>query len=281
MRLQPTPPRSSRGSDPWDQREPARAAREPRVPLRVAAGELPSVRGTTGLDVGPEPVASPPAARRRIRVVIVEDHALVREGTAQLLEAHADLQVVGACASAEEGSDLVARVAPDVVLVDVNLPGASGLTLATHLARHQPSARVLVVSAYDDHAYVTEALEIGVGGYLLKTASGRELVEAVRLVAAGVFVLDGAVTARLSRRHGGTRGRRDPEGLTPREAEVFALVAQGRSNKQIAAELSLGLRTVESHVSSLLSKLGAASRTEAVATALRGAHHSDGTSSGS
>jgi DNA-binding NarL/FixJ family response regulator len=207
-----------------------------------------------------------------VRIVIVEDHALVREGTAQLLESTPDLQVVGQCGTAEEGAELVARLAPDVALVDVNLPGASGLELASELARRQPSTRVLVVSAYDDHAYVAEALEIGVGGYLLKTASGRELVEAVRLVAAGVFVLDGAVSSRLGRmRRGGGSTRFDPRALTPREAEVLSLITQGRSNKQIAAELSLGLRTVESHVSSLLSKLGATSRTEAVAYALRGA----------
>jgi DNA-binding NarL/FixJ family response regulator len=211
-------------------------------------------------------------ARSQVRIVIVEDHALVREGTVQLLEATPDLHVVGECGTAEEGADLVERLAPDVALVDVNLPGASGLELASELARRQPSTRVLVVSAYDDHAYVAEALEIGVGGYLLKTASGRELVDAVRLVAAGVFVLDGAVSSRLGRmRHGTAPGRFDPRALTPREAEVLALVTQGRSNKQIAAELSLGLRTVESHVSSLLAKLGATSRTEAVAYALRGA----------
>jgi DNA-binding NarL/FixJ family response regulator len=207
--------------------------------------------------------------------VIVEDHALVREGTAQLLEAHADLQVAGACATAEEGLELVSRLIPDVALVDVSLPGASGLALAREITRRQQPTRVLVVSAYDDHAYVTEALEIGVGGYLLKTASARELVEAVRLVAEGVFVLDGALATRLSRRHDHAPARRGPEVLTAREAEVFALVAQGRSNKQIAAELSLGLRTVESHVSSLLAKLGATSRTEAVANTLRAARHDD------
>jgi DNA-binding NarL/FixJ family response regulator len=225
------------------------------------------VRGSTE----PAGIRAGPTGRRATRIVIVEDHALVREGTAQLLEATPDLRVVGQCGTAEEGAELVERLVPDVALVDVNLPGASGLELAGELARRQPSTRVLVVSAYDDQAYVAEALEIGVGGYLLKTASGRELVEAVRLVAAGVFVLDGAVSSRLGRiRRGTAPGRFDPRALTPREAEVLSLVTQGRSNKQIAAELSLGLRTVESHVSSLLAKLGATSRTEAVAHALRG-----------
>ncbi len=217
---------------------------------------------------------------KEVRIVIVEDHALVREGTAELLEATPDLHVVGDCGTAEEGAELVERLAPDVVLVDVNLPGASGLALARDLARRSPTTQTLVVSAYDDHAYVVEALEIGVGGYLLKTASGRELIEAVRLVAAGVFVLDGAVSSRLSRRRREGSGRRGSDALTPRESEVLALITQGRSNKQIAAELSLGVRTVESHVSTLLAKLGAASRTEAVAHALRGENyprsHEDG-----
>lgn len=176
------------------------------------------------------------------------------------------MEVVGACGTAEEGATLAAELLPDVVMVDVNLPGASGLALARQLTERQQPVAVLVVSAYDDHAYVAEALDIGIGGYLLKTASGRELLEAVRLVAAGVFVLDGAVSSRLSRHR---PSQPVPGALTRRESEVLALVTEGRSNKQIAAELSLGLRTVESHVSNLLAKLGASSRTEAVARALR------------
>ena len=205
-----------------------------------------------------------------MRIVIVEDHALVREGTAQLLEAAPDLHVVGTAGSAEDGAELIDRLSPDVALVDVNLPRSSGLELARDLARRHAATRVLIVSAFDDHAYVTEALDIGVGGYLLKTASGQELVDAVRLVSAGVFVLDGAVSSRLGRRwQGATSGRHEAHSLTPREADVLALLSRGRSNKEIAAELSLGLRTVETHVSSLLAKLGAPSRTGAVAYALR------------
>lgn len=208
--------------------------------------------------------------RPPVGIVIVEDHALVREGTAQLLEAVPDLHVVGTAESAEEGVELIDRLSPDVALVDVNLPRMSGLELARELARRHAATRVLIVSAFDDHAYVTEALEIGVGGYLLKTASGQELVDAVRLVSAGVFVLDGAVSSRLSRRwQGAVSGRHEVGSLTSREVEVLTLLSRGCSNKQIAAELSLGLRTVETHVSSLLTKLGAASRTGAVANALR------------
>lgn len=210
--------------------------------------------------------------------MIVDDHALVREGTVQLLESEPDLDVVGQAATAEEGIELIGRLAPDVALVDVNLPGASGLELARQVVNDDSTTHVVVVSAYDDHAYVTEALDIGVDGYLLKTASAQELIDAVRLVANGAFVLDGALSTRLRRRR-----QNDPadhtsrEALTPREADVLELLAQGRSNKEIAAELALGLRTVETHVSGVLGKLGAASRTQAVAFALQ---HSLVTSNG-
>ena len=204
-----------------------------------------------------------------IRVAIVDDHALVREGTLQLLEQDPGIAVVGQAGTYEEGLDLIDKTHPDVVIVDINLPGASGLELARDNAVRHPETRVLVVSAYDDYAYVTEALEIGVGGYLLKTASGKELVDAVCAVADGVFVLDRAVSGRLARRW--RTGPAEARDLTPRETDVLRLLARGLSNKQVAAELSLGVRTVEGYVSNVFSKLGVASRTEAVLFAL--SHH--------
>jgi DNA-binding NarL/FixJ family response regulator len=205
--------------------------------------------------------ATPP-----VRVVIVDDHALVREGTIQLLQQAPDLEVVGQAGSGEEAMIVLELRRPDVALVDVNLPGMSGLELARLAAASLPKIRILVLSAYDDYAYVTEALEIGVSGYLLKTVSARELVDAVRAVADGVFVLDRAVSDRLTRRK-----RNDSVNvgaLTRRETDVLELLARGRSNKQMANELGLSLRTVEGHVSNVLAKLGVQSRTEAVAYAL-------------
>jgi DNA-binding NarL/FixJ family response regulator len=201
-----------------------------------------------------------------VRVVIVDDHALVREGTIQLLQQAPDLEVVGQAGSGEEAMAVLESLRPDVALVDVNLPGMSGLELARLAAASLPTMRILVLSAYDDYAYVTEALEIGVSGYLLKTVSARELVDAVRAVADGVFVLDKAVSDRLTRRR-----RNDSVNvgaLTRRETDVLELLARGRSNKQMANELGLSLRTVEGHVSNVLAKLGVQSRTEAVAHAL-------------
>ena len=205
-------------------------------------------------------------ARAPIRVVIVDDHTLLREGTIQLLEQQAEVEVVGQAGSGEEGLEVLGRLRPDVTLVDVHLPGMSGLALARAAAASLPGVRVLMVSAYDDYAYLTEALEIGVGGYLLKTATARELVDAVRAVADGVFVLDQALSRRLTRRR--PSGPLAAGALTRRETEVLGVLARGRSNQQIAAELGLGQRTVEGHVSSVLGKLGVASRAEAVAYAL-------------
>ena len=169
--------------------------------------------------------------------------------------------------SGEEALEAVAALSPDVALVDVNLPSMSGLELSRALLAQYPATKVLILSAYDDYAYVAEALEVGVAGYLLKTATAKELVDAVRAVHDGVFVLDRQVSQRLVR-------RRDTAptavgGLTPRETSVLQLLAQGRSNKQIATEMALGTRTVEGYVSNILAKLGVASRTEAVAHAIR------------
>lgn len=210
-----------------------------------------------------------------IRIVIVDDHALVREGSVQLLEAEPDLEVVGVAGTGEKGLELLERLVPDLALVDVSLPGISGVEVAREVADRRLPVRVLMLTAYDDYAYVTAALDAGVGGYLLKTASARELVEAIRVVAGGAFVVDGAVSSRLGRRRPETETGTAPPGpaalgaLTPRERDVLGLLTVGSSNKEIAARLSLGVRTVESYVSSILMKIGATSRTQAVAYALR------------
>ena len=226
---------------------------------------------TTGDDRTPSSASTPfdvadRSASTPVQVFIVDDHALVREGTIQLLQSAPDLEVVGQEGSGEEAVSALETLRPDVALVDVNLPGISGLELARRTSISHPDMRVLIVSAYDEYAFVAEAIEIGVGGYLLKTASTKELVDAVRAVADGVFVLDRDVSSRLTRRS--RNGTETSKLLTPRETDVLELLAQGRSNKQIANELGLGLRTVEGHVSSVLSKLGVQSRTEAVAFAL-------------
>ena len=213
-------------------------------------------------------LATPPdrAALRPIRILIVDDHALVREGTRQLLQQEPGIEVVGTAGSAEEALPMLRDLEPDVALVDINLPAMSGLELARDIVSSRPDVRVLILSAYDEYAYIAEALEIGVGGYLLKTASAKELVDAVRAVSDGVLVLDRQVSKRLVRHR--QSGPETIGTLTPRETDVLVLLAQGKSNKQIAAQLELGIRTVEGYVSNVLNKLGVTSRTEAVAHAL-------------
>ena len=188
----------------------------------------------------------------------------------ELLEQVSDFEVVGQAGTGEEALALLEALEPDVALVDVNLPGMSRLQLAEEVALRHLGCRILMISAYADYAYVTQALEAGSGGYLLKTASGRELVDALRAVADGIVVLDSGLSARLGRgsRRRGAPTRTVANGLTNREDDVLALLALGCSNKEIAARLALGVRTIESHVSSILGKLGVASRTEAVAQAL-------------
>jgi DNA-binding NarL/FixJ family response regulator len=208
-----------------------------------------------------------------VKIVIVEDHALVREGTAELLQRDPGLRVLGQAGSAEEALELLSDLRPDIALVDVELPGMNGIALARTVADRGLPTRVLILSAYDDYAYVIGALEAGVAGYLLKTSSAQELAAAVRTAAGGALVLDEVISRRLTRRWRSGPGRTSPS-LTARETEVLRLIAQGLPNKQIASQLGLGLRTVESHVSSLLAKLGVSSRTEAALYAVshQGAH---------
>jgi DNA-binding NarL/FixJ family response regulator len=226
--------------------------------------------GSAGPEPGFDPGLSPAsraaeaaeAARRPVRIVVVEDHVLVREGTAELLERDPGLTVVGQAGTAEEALSLVGDLRPDVALVDVELPGMNGIAFAQAVAGQVPGIRVLILSAYDDYAYVIGALEAGVAGYLLKTSGARELCDAVRTAAGGALVLDEAISRRLTRRWRSGPGSASPA-LTARETEVLRLIARGLPNKQIASQLGLGLRTVESHVSSVLGKLGLTSRTEA------------------
>jgi DNA-binding NarL/FixJ family response regulator len=213
----------------------------------------------------------PAAGSRPVTVVVVEDHAIVREGTAELLERDPGLSVVGQAGSGEEALELLGDLGPDIALVDVELPGMNGIALARAVSERALRTRVLILSAYDDYAYVIGALEAGVTGFLLKTSSARELADAVRTAAGGALVLDESLSRRLTRRWRSGPGVASAA-LTARETDVLRLIARGLPNKQIASQLGLGLRTVESHVSSLLGKLGVSSRTEA---ALYAASHRD------
>ncbi len=201
-----------------------------------------------------------------ITVVIAEDHALVREGTRDIIEREPDLQVVGEAAAGDEAVGLVARLRPTVAILDVRMPKLNGIEAATRIMTDTPDTRVLIVSAHSEEGYVKEALAAGVSGYLLKTAPGRELVEAIRAVASGSTVLAATLSRRLVTAQ--SAPRRATDQLSGREFAVLRLIARGRPNKEIARELGISLRTVEGHVHAIFSKLRVNSRTEAVVCAV-------------
>ena len=201
-----------------------------------------------------------------IRVVVVDDHALHRDGTRQILEAHPDLQVVGDADSGEVALALVNQLRPDVVLMDIRLPGINGIEATRRLTRDHPEVRVIMVSAYDEDEYVRGALEAGAAGYLRKTAPGRELVQTVRSVASGASVLASGLAARL------LVPSRQPEpgatDLTERELAVLRLLMAGLHNREVASQLGISPRTVDRHCDNIYAKLGVSSRTEAVVRAI-------------
>ena len=200
-----------------------------------------------------------------IRVLVVDDHALHRDGTRQILEAHTDLEVVGDANSGEIALALVNQLRPDVVLMDIRLPGMNGIEVTRRLTRDHPGVHVLMVSAYDEDEYVRGALEAGAAGYLSKTAPGKELVQAVRAVAGGTSVLQSGLTARLLAAPGGPEQAGD---LTERELSVLSLLAEGLHNREVAARLGISSRTVDRHCDNIYAKLGVGSRTEAVVRAI-------------
>lgn len=192
-----------------------------------------------------------------IRVLVVDDHPLFRDGLTGLLDTVADIEVVGAVGDGESAVRLCAQVAADVVLMDLNLPGLPGLEAIRRIVARGPSPAVLVLTMVDDDETVTAALRVGARGYLLKGAVQEEVLAAVRTIAGGGVVLGAGAAQRV------LSGDRRTGDLTPRESEVLALVADGRSNTEIAHLLGLSLKTVQNHVSHVLAKLQVKDRTQA------------------
>jgi DNA-binding NarL/FixJ family response regulator len=195
----------------------------------------------------------------RVRIVVADDHALVREGIRRVLEEDPGFEVVAEAADGEETLALVAATAPDVVVLDISMPRLSGLDVTRRLRDEHPKVRTLILSMHDDTEYVLRAVRAGAAGYLLKDDAGPQLLrQAVRAVHAGDSFFSPAVASRLTDAlRSDPSASDDPFGsLTGRELEVLRLVAAGRSNKQIASELGISRRTVESHRESLMRKLG-------------------------
>ena len=201
-----------------------------------------------------------------IRVIIAEDHTLVREGTREILEREQDIQVVGEAARGDDAVRQALEHNPDVLLMDMRMPGMNGIEATREVTAQAPSVKVLILSAHEDEDYVREALAVGASGYLLKTAPGRELVEGIRAVASGSAILSPELTRKLAQVR--LEPARASDRLSSREFAVLRLIAQGRANKEVALELGISLRTVEGHLHNIFEKLRVGSRTEAVVHAV-------------
>ncbi len=212
-----------------------------------------------------------------IRVLVADDQAIVRDGLVTVLDLNDDVEVVGEAADGAEAVRLAAELRPDVVLMDLRMPGLDGAGATARIVADRPGTRVLVLTTFADDASIAAALRAGAIGYLTKDAGRRELLSAVRAAAEGQAVFDAGVGARLAAGFAppspGTDAAalrtRFPD-LTAREADVLALVAQGSANPEIAAALFLSTTTVKSYVTTILAKLGAVSRAQAIALVLAG-----------
>jgi NarL family two-component system response regulator LiaR len=209
----------------------------------------------------------------KIRILIADDHAVVREGTRQILEQELDLEVVGEAGDGEEAVALATDLKPDVAIVDISMPKLDGIEATRQIKSLCPAISVLILTAYDDEQFIFSLLEAGAAGYLLKTVRGRELVDAVRAVNAGESVLHPLIARKVLNRFVPASGKaaqeEQLEELSVREMEVLRLAAKGLSNQDIATELCLSIRTVQGHLGHIFNKLQVGSRTEAVVHALK------------
>jgi DNA-binding NarL/FixJ family response regulator len=205
-----------------------------------------------------------------IRVLLVDDQALFREGLETLLSVHDDIQVVGQASNGQEAVEVAAKVQPHVVLMDVRMPVLDGVRATRLLKQSLPKCRVIVLTTFDDDEYVFDALHAGAVGYLLKDVASARLVEAIRATARGESILEPSVAAkviaeftRVSRMVPPAQMEQLVEPLSERELEILALIARGYSNKEIASQLFIAEGTVKNHVTHILGKLGVRDRTQA------------------
>jgi DNA-binding NarL/FixJ family response regulator len=201
---------------------------------------------------------------RPLRVVIVDDHEVLRAGTRQILETADDITVVGEADDGDSALRMVKEMQPDVVLVDIRLPGDSGIDVARQVSLNSPDSKVVILSAYDDANYLRAALAAGVAGYLLKTMPRDELINAVRAAGLGTTVLDASMVTQLTQSAAHSGPANESAMLTTRERQVIELVAEGLPNKAIASRLGISARTIEGHLNHVFAKLGVSSRTELV-----------------
>ncbi len=206
-----------------------------------------------------------------IRVLLADDHAILREGVRALLSPHADIEVVGEARDGKQAIEQVEKLDPDVVVMDIAMPGLGGIEATIELKKQGRRAKVLILSQYEDREYVRRLLKVGVSGYILKKSAGAGLVDAIRAVHRGGLVLDPEVARVAMEESASTApGGSDPyETLTDREKQVLKLVAEGGSNKEVAETLGISVKTAMSHREKVMEKLGVHNRTELVRLAIK------------
>ncbi len=209
-----------------------------------------------------------PRTEPRIRVLLADDHHIVRQGIRQQLESVGDLQVIAEAADGEEAKALIEKHKPDVAVLDIQMPKASGIDVTRWVRTHLPEVGILILTAYDDDPYVMAVLQAGANGYVLKTARANEVIQAVRDVNEGKSALDPAITQKLMSSLFKSPSGASVEALTDRELEVLRLAAKGFTNKAIGVQLAISDRTVQGHLAHIFAKLQAGSRTEAVMRAV-------------
>lgn len=209
----------------------------------------------------------------KIRILLADDHTVMRQGVRMLLEREPDFEVVAEAGDGEEAVRLTGEYLPDVVLMDVGMPKLGGLEATKQIKANHPDTLVLVLTIHDDEEYIIRFLEAGAAGYLMKSAYGEELLQAIRSLRAGDLVLHPIVGQKLLKRASRSQLKpiklEDIEQLTPRELEVLKLAARGISNQRIALELGIGVRTVKGHLVNIFEKMEVTTRTEAIINALK------------
>ena len=211
---------------------------------------------------------SPTKSKEKIRIVLADDHHIVRAGVRQLLEGANDLQVIAEAGDGEEAQNLIQAHKPDVAVLDIQMPKASGIEVTRWVRSHLPEVGVLILTAYDEDPYVMAVLQAGANGYVLKTGQADELIQAVRDVHDGKSALDPNITRKLMSNMFKGPEKKVVEPLTDREMDVLRLTAKGYTNKAIGLQLNISDRTVQGHLAHIFAKLQASSRTEAVMRAV-------------
>src|SRR6266498_4033846 len=208
------------------------------------------------------------SSKSKIRILLADDHRIVRSGIRQLLEGEGELQVVAEAGDGEEAQALIEKHKPDVAVLDIQMPKASGIEVTRWLRAHMPEVGVLILTAYDDDPYVMAVLQAGANGYVLKTATTEDLIQAVRDVHEGKSALDPSITKKLMSNLFKRTDNKPIEPLTDRELDVLRLAAKGFTNKAIGIQLNISDRTVQGHLAHIFAKMQANSRTEAVMRAV-------------